>query len=202
MIGARNMMGTGTKVSGSAGAFSALIIMSIVAVGCENVALVGRPEVKSRANGSQLAGTVEELDFERQEIYLRTEGGQTQIVSYGPETRISIDAQEAPASRIRQGDALEVRLRQAPDRRAMAESIRVQAGSPRRASVEGKVERVLSQRGVLELRTAEGKLMTIYLPPGSAERIQEQFGQIRVGDSVRFQGVFLNGDRFEASAVL
>ena len=86
----------------------------------------------------------------------------------------------------------------AADGRTLADSIRVrEGGSAGNSTVEGIVERVLSERSVIELRTSSGRLTTVYLPQGSSERTVEEFSRLRPGDFVRFQGVFLGEHQFE-----
>jgi hypothetical protein len=175
-------------------------VLPIFPAGCEDVALIGRPmlDARSRADNIEFVGIVEEADHHRQELYLRTEGGQSQVLTYTDRTRVMLNGVETPASRINRGDVVEVRMRGTADGRSLADSIRLrESGSAGNRTIEGRVERVLSDRGVLELRTAPGSLTTVYLPQGSSEQTVEEFSRLRPGDFVRFQGVFLGEHQFE-----
>jgi hypothetical protein len=175
-------------------------VLPIFPAGCEDVALIGRPmlDARSRADNIEFTGTVEEADHNRHEIYLRTEGGQSQVLTYTDRTRVIINGEETPVSRLNRGDVIEVRMHGTADGRTLADSIRVrESGSAGNRTIEGTVERVLSDRGVLELRTASGSLTTVYLPQGSSEQTVEEFSRLRPGDFVRFQGVFLGEHQFE-----
>ncbi len=155
-------------------------------------------DARSRADNIEFVGTVEEADHHRQELYLRTEGGQSQVLTYTDRTRVILNGVETPASRINRGDVVEVRMHGTADGRTLADSIRVrESGSAGNRTIEGTVERVLSERGVLELRTSSGRLTTVYLPQGSSEQTVEEFSRLRPGDFVRFQGVFLGEHQFE-----
>ena len=155
-------------------------------------------DARSRSDNVEFVGTVEEADHNRQEIYLRTEGGQSQVLTYTDRTRVIVNEEETPASRINRGDVLEVRMHGSADGRTLANSIRVrESGSTGNRTIEGTVERVLSERGIVELRTASGGLTVVYLPPNASERIVEEFARLRPGDFVRLQGVFLGEHRFE-----
>ncbi len=155
-------------------------------------------DARSRPDNIELVGTVEETDHNRQELYLRTEGGQSQVLTYTDRTRVLINGEETPARRLNRGDVLEVRIHGSADGRTLADSIRVrEGGSAGNSTVEGIVERVLSERSVIELRTSSGRLTTVYLPQGSSERTVEEFSRLRPGDFVRFQGVFLGEHQFE-----
>jgi hypothetical protein len=175
-------------------------VLPIFPAGCEDVALIGRPmlDARSRADHIEFIGTLEEADHNRQELYLRTEGGQSQVLTYTDRTRVIINGEETPVSRLNRGDVIEVRMHGTADGRTLADSIRVrESGSAGNRTIEGTVERVLSDRGVLELRTTSGSLTTVYLPKGSSEQTVEEFSRLRPGDFVRFQGVFLGERQFE-----
>jgi hypothetical protein len=175
-------------------------VLPIFPAGCEDVALIGRPmlDARSRADDIEFFGTLEEADHNRQELYLRTEGGQSQVLTYTDRTRVILNGEETPASRLNRGDVVEVRMHGTADGRTLADSIRVrESGSAGNRTIEGTVERVLSDRGVLELRTSSGSLTTVYLPQGSSEQTVEEFSRLRPGDFVRFQGVFLGEHQFE-----
>jgi len=173
--------------------------------GCEDVALLGRPalDARSRAANAEFIGTVEEVDHNRQELYLRTEGGQSQIVTYNDRTQVIVDDQETLATGIRRGDIIAVRIRGTADGRVLADSIRLrERGNARDTTIEGTVEEVHRDRAVIELRTGSGALTTVYLPRNSAERTEEEFSQFRTGDFVRLRGIFLGENRFELNGVL
>lgn len=89
------------------------------------------------------------------------------------------------------------------DGRAVADFIRVrERGQTGTTSIEGAVERVLSERSVVELRTSAGALISVYLPQNSPDIIQDEFSRLRSGDFVRFRGSFLGENRFESTGIL
>lgn len=183
-------------------AISILLLSSalpIIQAGCEDVAIIGRPMLDARSRDNiEFIGTVEESDHSRQELYLRTEGGQSQVLTYTDGTRVVINGEDTSASRINRGDVIEVRMHGIADGRTVADSIRVRkSGSAGISTIEGTVEQVLSDRGVIELRISSGTLTTVYLPQGSSERTVEEFRRLRPGDVVRLQGVFLGEHQFE-----
>ena len=189
-----------TRTPGAIFTLALLPALPIIHAGCEDVAIVGRPAVdaRSRANNVEFIGTVEDFDHYRQELYLRTEGGQSQIVTYTEHTRILIDDKEATASRLGHGDSVEVRMHGTGDGRFLADSIRLrESAGARNSTIEGTIEQVLSDRGAIELRVSSGRLIRVYLPQSSSERIAEEFKRLRAGDFVRFQGVFLDENQFE-----
>jgi hypothetical protein len=172
--------------------------------GCEDVALIGRPvlDARSRRANVEFIGTVEESDHSRGELYLRTEGGQSQIVTYTNRTRVTVDGEEVSASKLGHGDIIEVRMHGTADGRALADSIRVRERGDRNTTIEGTVERVISDRRVIELRTPSGALTSVYLPQNSPEIVEDEFRQLRAGDSVLFEGITLGENRFEVTRFL
>jgi hypothetical protein len=172
--------------------------------GCEKIALMPKRTLESRSGAGTftVTGVVEGFDFDRQEIYMRTEGGKSQIVSYSDRTQVSVDQRRISPSRIQIGDSIEVWLREDSSGRTMAESIRIGQTHAQHTTLEGTVERVLLERDAIELRTPAGELIVVYLRPGSPARTKEEFRRIRAGDFVRFEGAFLSDNRFELNTVL
>ena len=171
---------------------------------CEDVALVGRPALDARSSREnvEFIGRVQELDHSRRELYIRTEGGQSQIVTYTNDTRVAADGKAISNSELGRGDVIEVRMHGTADGRAVADSILVRERGDRNTTIEGTVERVLGDRRVIELRTASGALTRVYVPQGSPETVENEFKKLRAGDFVRFQGVFLGENRFELTRVV
>ena len=172
--------------------------------GCEDIALLGRPalDARSRREHVEFIGRVEDLDHSRRELYIRTEGGQSQIVTYTNGTRVAADGKEISTSELGRGDVIEVRMHGTADGRAVADSILVRERGDRNTTIEGTVERVLGDRRVIELRTASGALTRVYVPQGSPETVENEFKKLRAGDFVRFQGIFLGENRFELTRVV
>jgi hypothetical protein len=99
-----------------------------------------------------------------------------------------------------------VYLREGKDRRLVADQIRVEsravAGATAIRTVEGTVERVMTERQVLELRTTDGDLLTIYVPDWLNDAAKNRFQRIRAGDYVRLEGERLSENRMELVAFL
>jgi len=184
---------------------TAVSAMPMIHSGCGDLALLGRPalDARSRRENAEFIGMVEEVDHSRGELYLRTQGGQSQVVTYTNRTRVIIDGEETPTSEIERGDIIAVQMHGSDDGRAVADSIRVrERGQAGNTTIYGMVERVLSDRNVIELRTSAGALITVYLPQNSPNLVQDEFSQVRSGDFVRFQGSFLGENRFESTGIL
>ena len=67
-------------------------------------------------------------------------------------------------------------------------------------NVEGTVERISLERGVIELRARNGELLTIYVPESSSAETKDRFHRVWIGDYVRLEGEQLSENRLELLA--
>jgi outer membrane murein-binding lipoprotein Lpp len=139
-------------------ALAAVVLVAAMLSGCDNnIALIGRPTLESRGPPERVTATIDGVDHQLQELYLLAEGNQHYVVRYLSGTRVMSQGRDHPASSLRPGDRVEVELREGADRRLYADQVRV-IGSGRASAttrirdVEGTVERVSLQRGMIELR--------------------------------------------------
>lgn len=183
---------------------SSLVMIATALYGCESVALIGRPTLESRDSPRDITATINGIDAQRRELYLRSGSDQHYVVNYTDDTRVIVDGREQSPTGLRVGDQVRVNLREGGDRRLVAERIRVEGGAAAGASgirtVEGTAERVMPERDVLELRTSNGDLLTIYVPESLSAVTKDRFQQIRPGDHVRLEGERLSENRMELLA--
>jgi hypothetical protein len=96
-------------------------------------------------------------------------------------------------------------LREGADRRLYADQVRVvgSGGGPtptRIRDVEGTVERVSLQRGMIELRARNGELLTVYVPESSSSETKDRFYRVWIGDYLRLEAEPLSENRLELLA--
>jgi hypothetical protein len=133
-------------------------LLAAMLSGCDNnIALIGRPTLESRGPPERVTATIDGVDHQLQELYLLAEGNQHYVVRYLSGTRVMSQGRDHPASSLRPGDRVEVELREGADRRLYADQVRVigsggASATTRIRHVEGTVERVSLQRGMIELR--------------------------------------------------
>jgi len=170
----------------------ALLLAAAIVSGCENIALIGRPTLESRGPPERVTATIDGVDRQLQELYLLAEGNQHYAVRYLSGTRVTAQGRDYPAADLRAGDRagdrVEVELREGA---SAATAIR---------NVEGTVERVSLARGVLELRSRSGELLTIYVPDSSSAETRDRFHRVWIGDYVRLEGEQLSESRLELLA--
>jgi len=104
-----------------------VFVLVLAMSGCETVALIGRPtlEARDRSDRFEVVGAIEDINREHREIYLRTEQGQSQVISYSESTRVLEQNREYPVSHLRTGDRIETQLARISGGRAAAQVIRV-----------------------------------------------------------------------------
>ena len=183
----------------------ALLLAAAIVSGCENIALIGRPTLESRGPPERVTATIDGVDRQLQELYLLAEGNQHYAVRYLSGTRVTAQGRDYPAADLRAGDRVEVELREGADMRLYADQVRVVGSGGASAAtairnVEGTVERVSLARGVLELRSRSGELLTIYVPDSSSAETRDRFYRVWIGDYVRLEGEQLSESRLELLA--
>jgi translation initiation factor IF-1 len=185
---------------------SALLVLAAAMLSaCEYVALMPRPTLESRGPPERVTATIDGVDHQLQELYLLAEGNQHYVVRYLSGTRVTAQERDYSAANLRAGDRVEIELREGADKRLYADQVRVvgSGGAPATTgvrNVEGTVERVSLQRGMIELRTRDGELLTIYVPESSSAETKDRFYRVWIGDYVRLEAESLSENRLELLA--
>ncbi len=188
----------------SAGTFKragAALLLGGALAACENIALMPRPSIEGPNEARSVTATVNGIDHKLREIYLRTANNQHYVVNYTTGTRV-INGRGVGVNDLRTGDQVRVEIREGTGGRLFADEISLEGAGRADAirTVEGTVERIVPERGFLELRAAGGALITVYVPEGSSAETRNRFQRIRVGETVRVEGERLGEDRVELLA--
>lgn len=188
----------------SAGTFKragAALLLGGALAACENIALMPRPSIEGPNEARSVTATVNGIDRKLREIYLRTANNQHYAVNYTTGTRV-INGRGVGVNDLRTGDQVRVEIREGTGGRLFADEISLEGAGRADAirTVEGTVERIVPERGFLELRAAGGALITVYVPEGSSAETRNRFQRIRVGETVRVEGEWLGEDRVELLA--
>lgn len=183
-----------------------MILLAALFSGCESIALMPRPSLEVIDPPRTITATVNGVDPKLEEIYLRARGNQHYVVNYTQDIRVSDRGRSFPVGDLRIGDQVRVDLRENTGRRLYADHIRLESTGDATNStfgvrtVEGTVERIIPERGFLELRVLNGGLLTVYVPESTSASTRDRFNRIRVGDQVRLEGERLSEDRLELLA--
>jgi translation initiation factor IF-1 len=188
---------------GAAVARIAVLALSVMALSaCENIALMPRSTIEAPNAAKNVTATINGIDPGLRELYLRTDRNQHYVVNYTTGTQVTSRGRAASVNDLQAGDRVTVELREGTGRRLFADEIRLEGAglaSPLR-TVEGTVERIVPERGFLELRTINGALFTVFVPEDSSTETRRRFERIRAGDTVRLEGERLDESRIELLA--
>ena len=182
-----------------------LVLLVALLSGCESIALMPRRSIDAANPPRTITATVNGVDPKLEEIYLRASGNQHYVVNYTQDTRVSDRGRSFPVADLKIGDQVRIDLRENSGRRLYADQIRVESAGTSNATigvrtVEGTVERIVPERGFLELRALNGGLLTVYVPESTSAGTRDRFNRIQVGDQVRLEGERLSEDRLELMA--
>ena len=192
-----------------------IAIALALSAGCSdnNLALIGRdtlPDRTSQPLQDELSATVERLDTATREISLRPNDGRTRVVGYSTDARVMYRGREYSVNQLEVGDVVVMQLRQDSRGNSYTDLIRVQESIQDRnqsrgdastlrtgiQTVDGRVERVDSQRNSFEMREQSRDLLVVSLPDDARRSDVDRFRALRSGDYVKVEGRFLDRERF------
>jgi len=190
-----------------------------ISAGCSdsNFALIGRetlPNTSSLAVENEIVATVERLDTGSREIIVRPKDGRTTVVGYSPDARAMYRGREYPVNRLEVGDIVAMQLRQDSRGNSYADLIRVQESirdrnqsrgdisRPGIETLDGRVEQLDVQRRSFEIRDQSKERVVVTFPANAQTADVNRFRALRNGDYVRFEGRFLDRQRFELATFL
>jgi len=87
-------------------------ITSFLSLGCERVALIGRPTLSPAAGFEEveLVGQVIAIDLDERLISIKTREGEQRKIFYDPDTQVLVEGREYPITRLRVGDNVALHL--------------------------------------------------------------------------------------------
>lgn len=156
---------------------------------------------------SQLSGVFTGLDTRSQTLYVQQSNGQTVQLGYDNQTQVVYQNRNYSVTNLERGDQITARVQSTSSRSSAAyytDLIRVDqsvtaAGSANAGAVQtfdGTVAQIDQQNGVFITNSPNGRL-TVSLPYSVSRSDLSRFQSLRIGDYVRFSGVWLNNTRVE-----
>ncbi|MDX1488605.1 MAG: hypothetical protein R3268_10425 [Acidiferrobacterales bacterium] len=119
-------------------AYVLVLPLTIAALGCESVALIGREDIDRRDVGrrdrdlrdrdlarDEIIGTIERVDRRDRELHLRTTDARTMTIQYSPRTVVISRDRELAVDELRRGDLVLVEVRRDRDGDRYADIIRL-----------------------------------------------------------------------------
>jgi hypothetical protein len=157
---------------------------------------------------NQLSGTVAGLDTRTQQIGVRQSNGQTVALSYDNQTRVVYQDRLYNVTSLENGDEIVARIASGNNGTYYTDSVLVTqpvAGSSTTGStsasavqtLQGTVRQVDRANGLFTLDAGTNVTLSISLPYNANRADVTKFQNLRAGDYVRLQGVYLNNSRVE-----
>jgi hypothetical protein len=162
-----------------------------------------------QGSNQQVSGTVRGVDTRNSQIVLQQSNGQQVGISYDNQTKVVYNNQNYSPSSLESGDQVTVRIQQTQNGGYYTDYVQVDQSVSSNTSggvysqngqvqsLQGTVRRVDVSNGWFEIQPSNGVVLTVTLPYNAARADVQRFQNLRQGDVVRFNGVYLNNSRVE-----
>jgi len=187
---------------------TAAVALTLVAMSaCANSGLGNILGSVLGGGGNELAGTIQGVDTQNQQIGIIQSNGQSVGVRYDNNTRVIYQNQNYPVTALENGDQVVARIQDQGNGSYYTDSIQVtqsvQNGGTGTGttgnvqSFQGTVRQVDIQNGLFTVDAGTGYVVTVSMPYNPTRADLNRFQNLRQGDVVRFYGVALNNTRIE-----
>ena len=170
------------------------------------------------ANGTQVSATIQSVDTRSQVINLTQPNGQYVSAYYDGRTQVIYQNQLYPVTSLEYGDQVLAHLLNQGNNSYYADTVYVTQpvngntsrypngsasrypssnGSANVQSLSGRVQSIDFNNGLFTVDGGNGMRLTVSMPYRANSQDQNRFNNLRVGDYVRFSGVFVNNSRVE-----
>lgn len=155
--------------------------------------------------GRNLVGDVVSHDNRTNQFELQTDGGRKWTLGYHQTTEWRTRGKVSGSFFLNQGDYVSVTPRQDSQGRIWADVIDLRQNRQERNAgaiggierFEGTVEYLDRGRGLFEVRNPQNRLVIVTIPFNPKQAVNDRFNRLRVGETIRLEGRFLNNDRLE-----
>jgi hypothetical protein len=156
---------------------------------------------------NQVSGTIQNVDTRNAQIVLRQSNGQTVGLLYDNNTKVVYQNQNHPVTDLEYGDQVTARIQQTQNNNYYTDLVQVDQSvttsssstspSGQLQTLQGSVRRIDAANGLFLLDVNSSTQLTVSMPYNPSRTDQQRFQNLRVGDQVRFGGVYLNNSRVE-----
>lgn len=176
---------------------AALVILTIGACAGNQLGNVLGGVLGGGVGNNQLSGTIRGVDTRSQQISIQTSNGQTVPVYYDNQTQVVYQNQNYPPTALEYGDMVTARI-QTNGNNYYTDYIQVDqsvngSGNVNSGNVQqmqGTVRSINRQNGVFTVDIGNYNTITVTLPYNVSSNDVNRFNNLRVGDFVRFYGVY------------
>lgn len=155
----------------------------------------------------QVSGTVRGINTQSSFLTLQQTNGQDVDLQYDNQTRVVYQNQSYAVTSLDPGDQVSARVQQLQsggyytDSIAVVQPVSNTGGSSVNTgtvqSLQGTVRQIDRTNGLFTVDAGGGVLLTVSLPYNPNSTTVQRFNNLRSGDYIRFQGVYLNQSRVE-----
>ncbi len=185
---------------------TAMTCVLMASTACSQLgSILGGVGAGSPQGGGQLSGYVEGVDTRSQQIAIQTSNGQRVMLLFDNQTSVVYQNRNYPVTALERGDQVTARVQSTSGGAYYTDLIQVDqsvssggstAGSGNVQSLQGTVGQIDRSNGVFRL-DGNSSSVIVSLPYNVRQSDVNTFNNLRVGDRVRFYGVFLNNSRVE-----
>lgn len=194
----------------------ALVALLTAATGCSGALgnlgalgdILGAAGRQDGSQSGQVSAEIQQVDPQRQVIQIRTEEGQTGSVRYDQNTEVVYQQQQYPVTALERGDLVVLQVQRDGQgnlyvgRVDVRQSVQERTGqrsteAGQLQQLAGRVRQIDHDRGMFELQTQNGGVVTVSLPYNAPQATVQYFQRLRSGDSVRLEGTVLGAGRVE-----
>jgi hypothetical protein len=189
---------------------TAALAASVFALGaCSSAGGLGSVLGSVLGGGSeaqQVSASVSSVDTRNQQISLRQSNGQTLAVGYDANTKVVYQSRVYAVSNLDPGDQVVARITTTQNNAYYTDSITVTQSVTETTSggevatqqqLNGTVYSIDRNNGTFVVDIGSGTRITVSLPYGARSADVQTYNNLRVGQYVRFYGVYLNTSRVE-----
>jgi hypothetical protein len=155
------------------------------------------------AGGQQVAGVIAGVDTRNRVIGLQQQNGQTVELQFDDNTQVIYQNQRYAVSALERGDQVVARVQATNNNGYYTDSIQVtrsvsegSGGSANLQSFQGTVRQIDRQAAMFSISSGT-QTLTVTMPYQPTQDDAYRFNNLRVGDAVRFYGVYVSSTRVE-----
>ena len=184
-----------------------IAIASVAIAACSTAGQVGDILGGVFGSGANIvSGAVRWVDTRAQQMSLQQSNGQSVTVSYDNQTKVVYQNRLYSVANLDNGDQVNARVQQLQNGGYYADSVAVTqpvdgsvstGTSSNVQSLQGIVRQVDRTNGLFTVDAGGGVTLTVSMPYNATTTDVNKFNALRVGDFVRFYGVYLNSTRVE-----
>ena len=184
---------------------TAMSCLLMASAGCSQLGSILQGAGTGSPQGSQLSGYVEGVDTRTQQIAIQTSNGQRVMLLFDNQTSVVYQNQNYPVTALERGDQVTARVQSTSNGGYYTDLIQVDqsvssansgTASGNVQTLQGTVGQIDRSNGVFRLDGNNASVI-VSLPYNVRQSDVNMFNNLRVGDRVRFYGVFLNNSRVE-----